>query len=374
MFKRIAAIQVLANGAFLASFTYISIYGWEIGLSKLQITLIAALYSIAAFFSSYLFGRAADRYGRRKMLNIGLIGASVFALLQALGWSFPSLAILRFLAGIGFGMFPAALAGYAFSARSKMGRFSAFGALGWGISVFISGIIAEAWGVRSVFIFGSILLLSAFLISRTLKPIPQVKLRTPLFPVKMVMRNRAILFPFILRHATASSIWILWPLFLKDNIGLSLWDIGVVQATNSTTQFVFMYIIGDRIKPRVSVAVGLIATSAAVFSFTLIQTYPLFLATQVVLGFSWAMLYVGALRYMLESNPERATAAGLLNSSISFSSLMGPLISIVIVALMPTISYEGPMYVAGIASVTAFVIFVISARMRRNAGSDMHSQ
>lgn len=374
MFKRIAAIQVLANGAFLASFTYISIYGWEIGLTKLQITLIAALYSVSAFFSSYLFGRAADRYGRRRMLNIGLIGASIFALLQAVGWSFSSLSILRFLAGIGFGMFPAALAGYAFSARSKMGRFSAFGALGWGLSLFASGIIAEAWGVRSIFIFGSIMLLSAFLISWTLKPIPQAKIRTPLFPVKMVMKNGSILLPFIIRHATASSIWILWPLFLKDNIGLSLWDIGVVVATNSITQFIFMYIIGDRIRPRLSVAVGLLATSAAVFSFTLIQTYPLFLLTQVILGFSWAMLYVGALRYMLEKNPERATAAGLLNSSISFSSLLGPLISIAIVALLPSISYEGPMYVAGVASLIAFSIFVLSAGKRGNSKAGIGSQ
>ena len=358
MFKRIAAIQVLANGAFLASFTYISIFADELGLSRFHITIVASLYSLAGFSSVYLFGKLADQYGKRKVLRIGLALASGLVLFQAVSWNMPSLAILRLLSGIGFGMFPAPLAAYAFEAKARMGRFSAFGALGWGISLLASGWVADTFGVASVFVLSSILLLLSFLLSGSLGPIPEVKIRSPLLPIRMVMKNREVLIPLIMRHATASSIWILWPLFLNERLDLNLAQIGMVQATNAFTQFIVMFTIGDRLKPKVSIGIGLFVTMLAVFSFTIIDTFPLFLMTQILLGISWGTLFVGTLRYMLTKNPERATAAGLHNSSVQFSSLLAPFISMTIVAMIPSSSYEGPMYLTVVFSALALVLFL----------------
>jgi len=191
-----------------------------------------------------------------------------------------------------------------------------------------------------------------------LAPIPEVRIRTPVLPVKMIRKNYKVLMPFIIRHTTASAIWVLWPIFLHEKIGLSFWEIGIVQATNALTQFAFMFMIGDKLKPTTLIPVGLLTSAAAFISFTLIQSFPLFLITQVLLGFSWANLYVGSLRMMLDRNKERATAAGLLNSSISLSSLMGPLIALLIVQLLPGSSFEGPMYLAFAASMAAFIFFL----------------
>jgi MFS family permease len=239
-----------------------------------------------------------------------------------------------------------------------MGRFSAFGALGWGLSLLASGIIAQQFGVWSVFIFGAFLVAISFLIALRLDRIPEVRIRTPILPFKMIARNYRILAPFILRHTTAASIWVLWPIFLHEQIGLNFWEIGIVQATNALTQFASMYIIGDRLSPKTSIAIGLVVSAGAFVSFTLIDTFPLFLVTQFLLGFSWANLYVGSLRLMLDRNKERATAAGLLNSSISLSSLMGPLLSLFIVQLLPGSPFKGPMYIAFVASLVAFIFFV----------------
>jgi len=356
--KRIAAIQVLSSGAFLASFTYIAIYAKEAGLTNFQITVMASLYATATFFSAYIFGRLADIYGKRKVLIVGLFSLIFLAGSQALASDLFSFLSFRFFAGIGFGMFPAALAAYAFESKAKMGRFSAFGALGWGLSLLLSGVVADRFGVWSVFIFAGAMAGISLIIALRLGKIPEVRIRSSLLPFKMFKKNYRVLVPFIIRHSTAASIWVLWPVFLHEELGLNFWEIGIVQATNALTQVLSMFIVGDHLKPRTLIGIGLITSALAFISFTLVQEFPLFLITQVLLGFSWANLYVGSLRIMLDRNKERASAAGLLASSISLSSLIGPLISLVIVQVLPNSSFEGPMYLAFGASMVAFLYFL----------------
>ena len=358
MLKRIALIQVLAGGAFLTSFTYISIMGDEVGLSRTEIALMASLYAVAQFFASYLFGRLADKHGKRKILLIGLFSLTFLVGLQAFGSGTASLTMFRFLAGIGFGMYPAALAAYAFAANVGMGKFSSFNSLGWGSALLIAGPAADMFGVTTVFFMASGFVLVSLFVALTLDPIPEVKVISPLIPFKLIVKNREIIFPFILRHATANSIWVLWPLFLREEIGLNLFQIGLVQATNAFTQFIAMYLLGDRIGPRKAVGIGLILSSIAAFSFIIVGSFPLFLITQIVLGLSWANLYVGSLRSMLMKNRERASSVGLLNSSMSMSGLLGPLLALTIVELLPDIPYEAPMLLAGISGFLAFVYYV----------------
>jgi MFS family permease len=126
--------------------------------------------------------------------------------------------------------------------------------------------------------------------------------------------------------------------------------IGIVQATNALTQFAAFYLLGDKVPPRPAFIIGLVLTGIAAYSFTVLDSYPLFLLTQVILGMSWAFVYIGALRLMLNTNEERGTVTGLLNSSIGLSALIGPLIAITIVAVFPGSSYEGPMYLTAAAS------------------------
>lgn len=364
VFKRIAAIQVLSNGAFLASYTYISIYADSSGLTKFHIALMASLYAIATFISAYTFGKLADRYGRRKILLIALDLLVVLVAMQALAFNLPTFLTFRFLAGVGFGMFPAALAAYAFEVKTKMGKFASFGALGWGLALLLSGLVAERFGVYSVFFFCASMVLGSLFISFTLKPIREVRIRTPLLPIRMFIKNHKVLLPMIIRHTTANSIWVLWPLFLKEIIGLTLFQIGIVLAVNSITQFIFMFLFTDRIRSQTSILIGLSFSAIAFISFTIIRSFPLFLITQIFLGLSWAYLYVGSLRSMLERNKERATAVGLLNSSISISGLFGPFISMLIVELYPDLSFEGPMYLAFGASILSLVLFAYHIRRR----------
>jgi MFS family permease len=364
--KRVASIQFLISGAAMAIFTYVALYAREVGLSDLQITLMATMVAGAEFTCVYLFGRLADMKGKRKMLLIGLSTLFIFSGALSLAFNGTSLIVLRVLTGVGFGMFPAALAGYAFEAKVRMGRYSSFGSLGWGISTLIAGQIAYFY-IKGAFILAAVFVLAAFIIALGLPRIPEVRVSVPLLPVRMILKNRKVLLPMLLRHSTASAIWVLWPLFLREELGLDLFQIGIVQAVNALTQFASMYILGDRVRPGTSLVLGLFLTAMAVLSFLLIRTFPLFLVTQVVLGMSWASLYVGALRSMMDRNPERSTASGLLSSTISFSALIGPLLSLIIVWLMPSSSFEAPMVLTVIASLGAVLLY-LSLDGRRSKG------
>lgn len=84
---------------------------WDTFFSKTSICLIVCGSLVGMMLRDVL------------MLRIGLISATIFTFSQGMAWTDGSLIFFRMLAGIGFGMFPAALAAYAFEGNVKLGRF-----------------------------------------------------------------------------------------------------------------------------------------------------------------------------------------------------------------------------------------------------------
>jgi MFS family permease len=88
----------------------------------------------------------------------------------------------------------------------------------------------------------------------------------------------------------------------------------------------------------------------------------------VLLGFSWATLYVGALKLVTENNKERSTASGLLTSMLSLSGAVGPIIAAVIYTIWP--GYAPIMIFAAIMSLIAYGLFWLNGRFRRSKTVD----
>jgi MFS family permease len=97
-------------------------------------------------------------------------------------------------------------------------------------------------------------------------------------------------------------------------------------------QFIFMLIL-DRYKTRRLIDIGFIATSLTFLGYFLSSNWQMIFLFQIVLGFSWANLYLGSMKFLLEHNNEQATATGLLNSVLGLSGLIGPLIGGVVALL-----------------------------------------
>lgn len=341
----------------LSAVTYVPLLAREtLGISEIYVTFIVGAYASAAFVASYIFGRAGDIYGRRIVIRTGLLLSTISFALLLLSSSLEILFIVRIANGFCIGMHPGALAAYAYESKMKMGRYATWGSAGWGVGTLFAGY-AAAFDIYYAFLMSTIFLAIAFGSALTLPKAPEVSLKVPLFPVATFKRNMSVYMSVLIRHSSASAIWTLWSLFLYD-IGGNPFTIAIVQATNAVAQVIFMVAITDRIQSRRLLYLGLI-TSAITFAWfpfaaDIIQILP----SQIILGFSWACLYVGALKYVTENNTDRSTASGLLQSILSLSGVFGPIIAAIIYSIWP--AYAPIMFFAAVMSIVSFVLFWFS--------------
>lgn len=120
------------------------------------------------------------------------------------------------------------------------------------------------------------------------------------------------------------------------------------------TQFIFMQILGDKLDPRKMYFVGSIFSSLAFFSFTLVSNFIQIVGTQIILGFSWSLFYVGGLRSVEENSKKSnavATATGLYNSSISIAQIVSPFIALLFLRFSD--SFVNTMLFAAIITILA---------------------
>ncbi|UCD97124.1 MAG: MFS transporter [Candidatus Bathyarchaeota archaeon] len=346
-------IRFCTFGALMASWTYLAIFAKELGISDTEIGVIVAFNALALFTSSSIFGRASDKYGRRRFLLGGLALSSLAFFLQILAYDFLSLLILRSFLGFSLGIFPASLIAYAKESNQSLAKFSAFGALGWGVGTLLSGLIAFYIAVNQVFLFSAFLAFLALLIALMLKFESHQAIDVPRFPAEVVKRNLPLYLAVLVRHTGAHMIWTFWSLFLIE-LGADLLWVGVIQMMNSLTQFLFMYTLGGRIKYSLSIAAGLLLSSATFLTFTIASDFWQLIPTQILLGVSWALLYVGGLRYLMDKNVEKATAGGLLDSVLNLASIIGPFLGAYVVAFG---GYRSTMYLASIFAFASFLLF-----------------
>ncbi len=353
-------IQLLSSaGVFGPAIIVPVILADQFEASKSLIGLIAGLYATAGFISTYAFGRASDVYGRRKILLAGLGLTVIATMAQAMSLiynSFEAFVFVRILIGFAAGMFPAALLAYAYDAKSKMGKFSSWAAAGWGIGNLGVGVFGSLYEWAYFYCAG--ILMVSFILALTLKFGKECRMDVPLFPIALIKRNAPVYSAMLIRHTGANMIWVTYPLFLKS-IGADITWIGAIYAVNAFGQFFIMNIL-DRYDPAVLVAVGLGSSAVTFFAFLFVGTHWQIIPAQLLLAASWASLYVGSLRYVMDKNKEKATASGILSSVMSISGIAGPILGGVAAAAL---GFKGTITIASIMSAIALMIFIYELRV-----------
>ncbi|MGD9963324.1 MAG: MFS transporter [Thermoplasmata archaeon] len=354
------AIQFLSStGLFGPAIIVPLILQERFGASEAVIGLVAGAFAAAGFFSSYIFGRASDVYGRRVILLVGL-GLTVLATVaQGASLVVGGLSIfasVRVLIGFASGMFPAALLAYAYESRTKMGKFSSWSAAGWGIGNLTVGMFGAMY--EFAYFYSAAILMISFVIALTLRFEKEVRMEVPLFPVALIKRNAPVYSAMLIRHTGASMIWVTYPLFLVS-LGASVVWVGIIYSVNAFGQFFIMYVL-DRYDPAALVAVGLGSSAVTFSTFLLADSYWQIVPSQMLLAASWACLYVGSLRYVMDRNKEKATASGILSSVLSISGVVGPVLGGL---AAETIGFKGTIGVASLMSAIAFGIFLYELKV-----------
>ncbi|MFX0016299.1 MAG: MFS transporter [Promethearchaeota archaeon] len=362
MLSKEGIIQFLANLATLSVFTFVPIWGEELGLSNPEIAFAALLYGIVAFSSGVFSGRLSDIIGKRKIfVIIGSFAAAItiFGLIIPYKFEF---VLFRGLGGIGMGMFAPALVALVSDKKDKIGHFSAYGSFGWAIGVLVSGVIGLYW-VQGIFVFASLAFVTAALIAFTVieEETTFKKYKDSVF--RVFWERKAIYLTLTVRHSFASAIWVFWPLFLLE-LGADTFWVGIIQCANGLTQTVVMNTLTDKLDSQRMVSWGLILSCVSFFSFTIPQSFWGIIPLQIILGFSWAFLYVGTLRFSVEkSDFDKSTAAGIITSILPIASLLGSFIALIISSIGG--NYVDIMIVATIATLITLGGFIFTDRRPR---------
>ncbi len=352
-------INFLTNAAASAAGLFIPLYAVQYGASLDAVGFIVAAYNAFIIFASVVFGRAADVQGVRRILRAGLLLSAVTCLTQPFAVSPWLLLVSRSLLGFCVGMYPAALLAYAKTADSLMGKFSSWGSLGWALGNALAGIAAETdpqvyW---QVFALASGAWFLAFFFATAAPSEAVGKVRIPLFPRGLIRKNVPVYAMMFIRHTGANMIWGVFPIYLAEVLHLNVLQIGIINAFNPFVQFVVMQRI-DRFGSQMLIVAGLLGSFATFVLFILSQDFWSMLAIQIVLGFSWATLYVGSLKFITETNVETGTAGGWFNSVTSLSSIVGPILG----GFVAAVSYDLTFEIAAAMALVALAVYLVSAR------------
>ncbi len=322
----------------------------EMGASDIEIGVIGTAYGICYLLSTYVFGLAADSYGRAMLLKFGLGLSSLAMFLQVFAFDPSSLALSRAFVGFALGIYPSALIAYVHESGGKLGWFTSYGSLGFGVGTLLAGILSVFW---QTFMLSSALFVVSYLITLTLPAIKETKTKLTLFPKAVMKRNSAVYLSFLMRHTGATGIWLIYPLFLHD-FGASYFMIGVIYAVNSVTQFFCMGLL-DKYRANNLVLLGLVLSAISFFAMPHTVALHQVLPIQVAIGASWSMLYVGSLRSVMDSGAEKSTSSGMLSSVIGLSGVLGPLFGGVLSELY---GYTTTMYLGGIMTIGGLLVYL----------------
>jgi len=85
-------------------------YATDLGAGGLQVGLLVTVYSAVQLVMAPLWGRISDRFGRRRVLILGLLGSAVAYIIFARADSLALLFLSRIVGGIGGSTIPVAQA------------------------------------------------------------------------------------------------------------------------------------------------------------------------------------------------------------------------------------------------------------------------
>lgn len=153
----------------------ITIYGLTVPLIAVDFNVptnalsgfVGSIFVAGYTIGTIAFGVCGDRFGRRIMLGISVIGYGVVTALTAVAGGIASLAVFRFLTGVGGGGelsigSPYVTEVWGRNSRSiGIGIMFVFYPLGYLFSILIFWLVTPVWGWRAVYLFS---LVPAFLI------------------------------------------------------------------------------------------------------------------------------------------------------------------------------------------------------------------
>ena len=225
-------------------FPLLPLYAKTFQASETVIGILAASFAVAQFFFSPLWGRLSDKYGRKPIIALALLGSSFSYISFGLAENLTFLFVSRFFQGIfAAALLPSAQA-YIADATSKeertaaMGKLGAMLALGFIFGPAFGGVLNRDSFALPFFIAGGIALLNFFFVIFWLPKVVPLKIKKQIskvrfFDFRPVWKNlKSALLPYFIMIGLwsygLSNNQVAVPLLGLERINLSPTSIGLL--------------------------------------------------------------------------------------------------------------------------------------------------
>lgn len=363
----------------------------DLGLSEIQTSSIFAISALAWATTSAFWGRTSDKYGRRNIAILGLVGYSIslIALITPLFLAqknllnvtllFPALVLGRLINGlVGSATRPASFA-YIADVTSKDNRTVKFARLessfllGTVVGPLVGGFLFLISNETPFYVFSGLAFIAAIGIYRKLDSV--TKKKNTVKKLNKINWYSSTIWPFLAFAAVLS----LCQASLLQSIGFYITDlysdfdnlptlISMTFALLSISTIVSQYIFTDAF-PMNNFNLLLFGTLLLIFSYftmAFYQTISVYYLSIIVLGFGFGMTRPAlASSLSLAQSPEnQGSAAGYLGSVIPIGHMTTPFIAMPIYSINPAYLY----YFSSVLCIT-LIIFIISQPILKKSGS-----
>ncbi len=317
----------------------------------IMVTLLPVLYAGAQFFAAPLLGKLSDRYGRRPVLLISILGSAIGYFLFGIGGALWVLFLSRLIDGITGGNISTASA-YIVDITPPQERARNFGLYGamFGMGFILGPIIGGALSRVSLSApayAAGILSLASALVGLLIRPESLAKEKRQASPIRWADMNPFAAVVELLRRPTLRALLITQSIFylvfngnnsvvsvfLIEKFGIQAWQIAALFAVGGVTMaFTQGGLVGPLVKrfgekPMASASLVMQAlTSAALVA---VPTYPLLFPLMVLVNFGTGLFWPtsGALMANSVAADEQGKVSGVAAALGSLMNVAGPLMA-----------------------------------------------
>ncbi len=354
-FLYLASFITLAG--FSMVFPLLPFYAQHFGATNSQIGLLAVSFSISQFLAAPIIGRISDRFGRKPILAISLIGSSLSFLLFGLAHSLTWLFIARTLQGaFSSGAFPIAAAyiGDVTTPENRtkyISRLTAVQSMGFIVGPATSGLLSGLSFTLPFFLASAIALINSLfvilLLSESLtKKTEKLVIREGLVNIKAMVRNLrgefGTLFFLLSGWAFAiSNLQVAFPLFAEERFSFTGTQNGFIFAfmgvLGAVVQWIFLPKTVKLIGEHKTALIGVFIMAAGQFLIPTARSVA-FLTSFILTSSLGGSLLRPTLNAILskEAKEGQGTTMGIAFSFESLGRIAGPLVAAFLLAAMGT--------------------------------------
>ena len=359
----------------------LAVFATTIGASTAMVGLLIAAFGGARLIVNLPAGMASERFGRHRIMLLGLALLALASIAATGVTLFPALLVCLLFQGVGCSMFvTAALAAVADlgtpeSRIRDMASYQAASSIGISVGPGMGGLSAAAWGHAAPFVLQSIFAVLAVLMVSATAPKGGVRgggARTTQAGPRGALDRRLIGGVAVLTYgalfARVSATWVLLPLVAQVTLGMTIAEIGFVLTAGAVANLLVLPLVNPATRRFGRLALTMGSAAATIVSVLLLAG-----AHAPLVGWVSACLLAASsgitmpllAAYAIDAAPAGAVGAamGMLRTMTDLGIVTGPVVVGLIVDRLG-MGYAGGLWFTALVLAVSAGLFWLAVRSK----------